>query len=225
MFDLFAPAAPILPEWLLQLNLLRAFIYYITAVLAASVLLRARFYYAVFTLAKHVSQSCPRIFELVRDHWLLCIEDGLLARFGAYALIMSVYSLLNNFVYPESSVSVQQLLQLHPAVLVFHLVLIGWMMAVDFILLARISVIDADRIIRDLTFAEGWLGGNINHLLDRWLGTYNPLMRYARRVAQDNIVWLKDVFRSSLDLMVTQLVLRLVAAFSLFVSMILSQAA
>lgn len=215
MTEILAVRPPLLPSWLLDLNLLRAFIWYISIYFGLSLLLRLRFYRSVYDISLHVRLSCPQIFALVHEHWFVCMKDGLVRLIGIYTGILITYMLLNQLVWPLASISPAGLAALHPGLLAMMLIAIGLMIAVDTVLLAQVGLIDAKQVISDLTWSEQWLGGNINRFLN-FLGKWNPIKRYADSVALENIRWLNVVFRSSLTSMIVQLLLRLAVAGCLF---------
>lgn len=208
---------PVLPRWLLDLNLLRLFIWYISVYFVVSLLLRVRFYRSVYLVSLHVQSSCPQIFRLVHQHWFVCMKDGLVVLIAIYSGILLAYMLLNEFVWPVASITAANLAALHPALLAVMLIAMGIMVAVDVVLMAQIGLIDTARVIADLTWSEQWLGGNLNRFLN-FLGKWNPIKRYADSVALENIKWLNVVLRSSVASMIVQLLLRLSVAASLFLA-------
>lgn len=215
--DAYLSSPPrLLPEWLLNLNLLRAFIWYVSVYFVVSLLLRLRFYKSVYDVSVYVRLSCPRIFGLVHEHWFLCMRDGLFNLIVIYGGILLVYMSLNQLVWPLATINVNLLASVDPGLLVVMLVATGTMLAVDVVLMAQIGLIDTSRVIKDLQWSEEWLGGNLNRFLNL-LGKWNPIKRYADNVTLESIQWLNVIFRSSLAVMIFQLVLRLLVAASLFV--------
>ena len=217
MYELFGAPPALLPDWLLHVNLLRCFIWYISIIFAVGMLLRLRFYWSLYDVADHVSRSCPSVFELVHGHWFVCVKDGIILRVGLYVAVLTVYLALNYLVYPLASINLLQLAADSPALLAFHLVLVGVMVTVDTVLMAQVSVIDADAIKQELTYADGWLGGNVNHFL-QFLGKWNPIQKFADAKARQNLQLLNEVFRNSLALLTVQLVLRITCALALFMT-------
>lgn len=223
MLDVFGSAAPLLPTWLLEANLLRAFLWYISLLFLVSLGLRVRFYHSVYEIAQHVRYSCPRIFSLIHEHWFLCLKDGLITWVGLYLALLVPYSILNNFVWPRARVSFLDLAALSPEYLAFVLVLGGLMLTLDGLLIAQVSVIDAARIKSDLTWSEEWLAGSLYRFLD-YLGRWNPIKLYADALTLENIRWLNRVFRTGLWSMMLQLGLRLSVAAMLYACFLLHPA-
>ena len=214
----FPAAGPILPHFILyDFNLLRGFIWYVSIMFGISLLLRLRFYGSVFSIARHVTESCPNVTSLILQHRFLCIANGLVVRIGIYSGILGVYMALNRWVWPSAFVSLADLAQPYPIVLVGHLVLIGIMITLDTLLIAQVSVVDVDRVTHDLSEAEGWLGGSINQILGL-LGKWNPIKKYADATTRETIVWFNEITRNNLTLLIVQPALRILVAFSLFSS-------
>jgi hypothetical protein len=220
MFDLFAPPHSILPRWLLDVNLLKVFLWYITLLFFVSMGLRLRFYHSVYVIAQHVRFSCPRVFSLINEHWFICLRDGLLTWFSIYLTLLGPYVLLNQFVWPKANVSLADLQDVHHGLVTLLLALIGVMLAIDGILLAQVSVIDTERVRNDLTWSDGWLGGKLNFLLAH-MGKWNPIKWYADKVTHENMRWLNKVFRNSIWSMIVQLAIRMAVAVFLYVSVFL----
>jgi hypothetical protein len=214
--DLF-PAPAILPNAIIEFDLLRAFVWYISAAFAVSLVLRLRFYRAVYLVANHVRVRCPNVHALIHEHWFLCVKDGVVPLVALYATILVVYMLLNQLVWPLAQVSLAELQAKGPGFLALELVLIGVMLTVDAILIGQVGRIDVARVQSDLTVAERWLGGNLNAML-QFLGKWNPIMKYANQMARDNLRWFNEMFRGSLAAMIVELVIRLCVAVSLFLS-------
>ena len=213
--DMLPDAAAILPECVRQFNLLRGFLWYISLAFTISLLLRLRFYYAVLRVARYVSDSCPNIYQLMQRHWILCITNGLVPLVGLYLGILIVYVGLNQFVWPLASINLIELAETGPERLVLHVVAISLMITVDAVLIAQVGVIDSERVQSDLSYAEGWLGGNLNQILQR-LGKWNPIKRYADSKARENLLWFNDIFRANLRLIIAETVLRIGVALLLF---------
>ncbi|MFO0946848.1 MAG: hypothetical protein U1D30_13035 [Planctomycetota bacterium] len=222
MDALFPTPPQLLPQWLLHLNLLRAFIWYISAYFVISLLLRLRFYKSVYEVSVYVRLSCPRIYGLVHEHWFVCMKDGLFNLIVIYGGILLAYMTLNQLVWPLATINVNRLASLDPGLLVLMLAVTGTMLAVDLVLMAQIGLIDTSRVIKDLQWSEEWLGGNLNRFLNL-LGKWNPIKRYADSVTLESIQWLNVIFRSSLAVMIFQLILRLLVAASLFVCYLLGR--
>lgn len=214
--DVFPEAPRILPEAILEFDLLRAFIWYISIYFATSLLLRVRMYVAVFRIIRHVQDECPIIYKLIQKHWLRILTQGLVVMVGVYLILVSIYMVCNQLVWPMAHVDIEFLASIHRIVLVYNLVLIGAMLCVDGVLLVQMAVIDEARVKSDLTWAEGWLSGRINRILDWLAGHKNPIRRYADRQVREYIVWLNKMFRGSLASIIGQIVLRVVVAASLF---------
>lgn len=209
------PPVPVLPEWLLELDLLRGFIWYITGCFTLSMVMRLRFYRAIFLVARHVSDSCPNVYRLLREHWMLCITNGLVYRVLVYVLIVATYSSLNYFVWPRWHTSIADLAHPFPAVLVFVSIVSGIMVAYDVMLIAQVGVIDVHRVTRELNDAERWLGGRLNSVLG-FLGKWNPIKKYADSSARESLRWFNGISHTSVTSMIVMLILRLVVAASLF---------
>lgn len=208
-------AANLLHPVLLHVNLLHVFIVYVTGTFIVSLLLRLRFYVTVFDIARHVRYSCPRLYELIDEHWILCVRQGVFLRMCLYLAILLPYLFLNRFVWPEISVSLEQIAARGQWVPVVEAVLVAIMLTVDGVLLAQVSNVDAERVKFDLTWSERWLGGNVNRLLGL-LGRWNPIKRYADGQAKENLFWLNQVFRNSMSSMIFQVAVRMAVAISLF---------
>lgn len=214
--ELFGPTPFILPEWLLDADLLRMFIWYISLSFAVSLLLRLRFYLAVFAVARHVSDACPNVYRLIHEHWFLCIKDGIVGLVVVYSAILAAYMSMNQLVLPEAQATLSMLAELHPLVLVANVILIGTMLTIDTALTVQVGVLDVTRVTNDLNYAEEWLGSSLNHLLN-FLGRWNPIKAYADSQARESLVWMNSVFRNSVQVMIGQLVLRIVTAGCLFI--------
>lgn len=215
MPDFLPAAAKLLPDFLLHLDLLHLFVLYVTLSFVVSLLMRLRFYLSVFDVVRHVRYSCPSLFELVDEHWILCVRQGIFLRMVLYLVILLPYMFLNRFVWPEISVDLVRLAQCGPGVLVVQSALTALMLTVDAVLLAQVGNVDANRVKADLTWSEQWLGGNVNRLLGI-LGRWNPIKRYADGQAKENLFWLNQVFRNSMSAMIFQVSVRLTVAVSLF---------
>ena len=215
MHELFPPPPPVLPTALRNLDLLHAFLLYITAYFIAGIVLRLRFYWAVYDIGEHVRVRCPHIYALIHRHFWLCFKDGMLQRIGFYGLLVGLYMAANRWVWPKAHVGVENLVGLHPLAFVAMAVLIGVMLGIDLLLLCQVSFVDAERIKADLTWSEQWLGGQIGTLLG-YLGTWNPLRRYADSVTRENFLWLHRIFRENVAYMTIQVAVRMAVAAVLF---------
>lgn len=213
--DFLPPAVPILPEMLLHANLLKLFLIYLGLTFIISLSIRLRFYRSVYEIAMHVRQECPNIFLLIHEHWLMCLSNGLIPLVSVYAAVLIVYSGLNNLVWPFAFVSLHELADPHPWALVAMLCLVGVMITVDALLITQVSRVNVAQTIADLNFAESWLGGHLNQMLN-FLGRWNPIKKYADQKAHENLVWMNGIFHQSVASMIVQLLLRLTVAISLF---------
>lgn len=217
MLQAFDQTFDILPRAVSHYNLLHAFVLYLSLVFALSLLLRIRFYAAVYVIARHIHESCESLFNLLQKHKLLLMKDGIVIWVGMYVAVLLVYSTLNYFVWPWAAISIDDLAKINPASLVFELSLLGLMLALDFYMIAQVTVIDVKRVVTDLTMAEEWLGGRLNSLFDRVLGDWNPIRKFADTKAMENLDWFRGIFRNSLAMMIAQLVVRILFAASLFI--------
>lgn len=215
MPEFLPPAARFLPDFVVHLDLLHLFVVYVSLTFILSLLMRMRFYFSVFDIVRHVRYSCPSLFELIDEHWILCVRQGIFLRMVLYLVILLPYLFLNRFVWPEISVDLTRIERCGHGILVFEAVLAALMLTVDGVLLAQIGNVDADRIKADLNWSERWLGGNVNRLLGM-LGRWNPIKRYADTQAKENLFWLNQVFRNSMSSMIFQVTVRLSVAVSLF---------
>ncbi|QDU59748.1 hypothetical protein Pan216_05800 [Planctomycetes bacterium Pan216] len=214
-FGVFGPPPGLLPYWIMSLNLLHAYIVYITLMFLTSVGLRLRFYSSVLDVARHLSTSCPNVYRLINEHWILTLRGGLLPLVSIYVGLLAFSGLLNLLVLRESAITFEMMLdRKHPLGLVIELTFIGTMIAVDLFVSIRVSQIDTEEVKRSLNFAERWLGSRLNRLL-QVLGRWNPIKQYADTEARAYLEWLNDVFHMSLTTMITQVALRLVVAISL----------
>lgn len=204
-----------LPAWITQLNLLTVFIVYATVIFLVSLLLRLRFYRAVWEICLYVRHSCPSIFKLLEEHWMMFASEGVITRTALYGVVFVPYLLLTRVLLPNSSVTFHILAEVHPLYLVMTLLCAGVLAGVDIFLVLQVSRVDAPRIVADLQTGEYWLGSRINRWLGM-LGSYNPIMRYARALTQQNLVWFNDVFRNSLSIMLFQVACRISVAACLF---------
>jgi hypothetical protein len=211
LIDLFGPIPHILPDWVLTADLLRVFIWYISISFAASLMLRLRFYVSVYSLARHVSEACPSVYRLIHEHWFWCVKDGLLVLVGLYGVLLSMYMALTRLVLPEAHANLEMLANQHPLVVLVCLCFIGTMVTVDTALLVQVGVLDVERVKADLTYAEEWLGGHLNSLLG-FLGRWNPIKAYADSKAKESLVWMNEVFRNSVQVMIGQLLVRISTA-------------
>lgn len=211
MLHLFATPEPVLPEWLLTTNLLALFLWYILILFLLSIALRIRFYRSVVDIAQHVKSFCPRIFNLISEHWILCTRNGLLVWAGAYVGVFIPYYILNRFVWPSVNVTFLDLAAVHHGLLTIELVLVGLMVTLDFVLILQVSVIDTERIKSDLTWSEDWLSGRLFRVLET-LGRWNPIKIYAGAMTAESMIWLNKIFRYGLWSMILQLSLRLAVA-------------
>lgn len=213
--DALGTPAPFLPNAILHVNLLRAFIWYLALMFLFSLGMRLWFYRAVLDVAGHIQSQCPKIFDLINEHWLLILKQGLSAWLSVYLAILVPYSILNQYVWPRASITPSGLASFHPSALAVVLLLAGVMLALDLLLIVQVGVVDAARVKSDLTWSERWLGGNLNRVLDH-LGKWNPIKRYADAITLENMKWLNQVFRNNLRVMIVQLLLRLAVAISLY---------
>lgn len=211
LLELFGPIPHMLPDWIVQADLLRIFIWYISITFVLSLLLRLRFYSAVYALARHISDSCPSVYRLLHEHWFLCVKDGLLVLVGLYSFLLTLYMILTRVVLPEAHATLEMLADLHPLVVLVNLALIGLMVTIDTALIVQVGVLDVHCVKADLTYAEEWLGGNLNNMLS-FLGRWNPIKAYADSKAKESLVWMNEVFRNSVQVMIGQLVLRIATA-------------
>lgn len=129
MLQAFEQPADILPHAISHYNLVRGFILYLSVVFAISLLLRVRFYAAVYVIARHIHESCESLFNLLQKHKLLLVKDGIVVWVGLYVVVLLVYSILNQFVWPLAAISIDDLAKINPACLVFELTLLGLMLA------------------------------------------------------------------------------------------------
>ena len=95
--------------------------------------------------------------------------------------------------------------------------MIGIMITVDIVLTVQIGVVDEDRIIQDLTFAEKWLSGKVYNVL-QVLGRWNPIKNYADNMTAQTMLWLNILFHGSVRSMIVQTAIRVIVGTSLFVS-------
>lgn len=209
------PLAPILPGFLLDINLLSLFVAYITLLFVVSLALRVRFYTAIYEVARYVARSCPNVFRLIHEHWFLCVRDRFLWLVGVYGSIIGLYFLFSRIVWPQASISPAELAAWSPAVLVATLILIALMLAIDMVLTLQTSVIDKETVLRDLKSAEEWLGGRLYAVLNL-LGRWNPIKNYADNLTAEVMLWLNVVFRGSMRMMILQTTLRLLVGTVLF---------
>src|SRR5687767_5082962 len=93
--ELFDHAPAILGDLVLQANLLRAFIWYLSGMFLLSLVLRLRFYLSVYEICKHVKYACPNLFQLIDEHWMLIVRQGMLTRIVLYLIILLPYVILN----------------------------------------------------------------------------------------------------------------------------------
>lgn len=215
--DFLPPAPPILPEVVLEFNLLRGYIWYISITFAFSLLLRLRFYRSIYVIAKHVSDSCPHVYDLLRQHWLLCVANGIYPRVIVYLVVMTVYMVLNEFLWPRARISMAEIASPNPTELVAMLVLIGLMITVDMLAILQVSVIDSERVVSDLNFAESWLSSPLSQFF-QFFGKWNPIKRYASAKARENLTWFNEISRNNLTSLTVQVVLRIVVALGLFLN-------
>lgn len=199
----------------MNFDLLHGFLIYISITFVINLALRVRLYAALYVIANHVRWECPAVYRLLHEHWMLCVRNGIIPMLALYVALMAAYMALNRFVWPLASVSVADLARLGPSILPLELGLVGLMVAFDLLLIGQTSKVDAERVIADLSYAEGWLGGNLNNLL-QFLGKWNPIMRFANQKAQENSLWFNGMFRNSLAALIVALGLRLATAISLF---------
>lgn len=214
---LFEPAPSILPAYVRDLNLLRVFIWYVTALFVASLALRVRFYSAVYAVTRYVARSCPNVFRLIHQHLFLCVRDRLLALVYAYGGILAAYLVLSRWVWKDARVSPAELAELDPAILLLTLVMSGSMIAVDLVLTLQTSVIDEKRVTEDLQYAESWLGSRLSMVLNV-LGRWNPIKNYADHATAETMLWLNILFRGSMRMMILQTSLRIIVGTCLFVA-------
>ena len=213
-------AIALLPDAILHLNLFRAFLWYIGALFAISIVLRIRFYISISALNRHVQDNCPSIYRLIQEHSYELIRNGIIIWISAYLWLLVPSYLLNNFVWPKSSIDVVTIAQWSPSLLVVHLVLIGLMLSIDFVLTIQVSNIDTEKIVNELNASESWLGGEFNRILS-YLGSWNPIKIYADAKTKECIVWLNGVLCQSLASMMVQLGVRLLVVCSLYGSHLL----
>lgn len=214
---LLKPASPWLPPFLLDLNLIRAFLWYIAIMFCVSMGLRLRFYLSIYNITRYIAESCPSVFRLVHEHWFLCVRDKFLWQVGIYGGVVVAYLLLSRLVWPTSSISIQELADWNPAILMTYLLMIGVMIAVDVVLTVQTSVVDEERIIQDLEFAERWLGGKVYNVL-QVLGRWNPIKNYADNMTAQTMLWLNVLFHGSIRSMIAQTTVRVIVGTSLFVA-------
>jgi hypothetical protein len=98
-----------------------------------------------------------------------------------------------------------------------YLLMIGIMITVDVVLTVQTSVVDEDRIIQDLEFAERWLGGKVYNVL-QVLGRWNPIKNYADNMTAQTMLWLNVLFHGSIRSMIAQTAVRVIVGTSLFVA-------
>jgi hypothetical protein len=214
----FKPA-PHLLLWsgLDDINLLRAFIWYVTVMFFLGMLLRLRFYHSLMIITQHVSNRCPNVTDLLRQHWVLCLANGIVPRALTYGLIVALYVILNHFVWPQAEVHIPDLAQPYAEHLVWNILLVGLMVTVDLWLIVQVTVIDVGKTIQDISLAERWLGGSVNQLL-KLLGSWNPIDRYAASTTKQMLEWLNAVTHNSIGLLILQVAIRLWVAGSLYSS-------
>jgi hypothetical protein len=202
-------ATPWLPGPLIRWNLLTGFIVYVTFIFVVSTLLRIRFYHSVYRIALYVKQKCPNVFALLENNWSECVEDGVVVRTIFYLAVLAPYLIFTRVVFPSASLNVVDFAERAPLLFVCMLGLFGLMAGIDLFLLVQVTVVDVPRIVADLELAERWLGGRINRLFERMLGTWNPINRYAQAQTRQTLTWFNGIFRSSMSIMILQVGLRL----------------
>jgi hypothetical protein len=210
-------ATSLLPDAILHLNLFRAFLWYIGVLFAVSIVLRIRFYIAISALNRHVQNNCPSIYRLIQEHSYELIRNGIIIWVSAYLWLLIPSYLLNNFVWPKATIDIVTISSWSPMLLVVHLVFIGLMLTIDFVLTIQVSAIDTERIVNELNASESWLSGEFNRILS-YLGSWNPIKIYADAKTKECITWLNGVLCQSLASMMVQLGVRLLVVCSLYAS-------
>lgn len=214
---LLEKAPPWLPSFILELNLIRAFFWYVAILFLISLFLRLRFYLTIYNITRYIAEQCPNVFRLVHEHWFLCVRDRFLQLVILYGGILVTYWLVSRLIWPTASVSVLDLAEWHPWALLGNLFLIGTMVTIDIVLVGQTSVIDQQRIIQDLKYAEGWLGGRLYRVLNV-LGRFNLIKNVADNMTAQTMVWFNVLFRGSMRSMIAQTAVRVIVGCSLFAS-------
>lgn len=206
----------VLPPWIVHLNLIEILLHYVMTAFLISIFLRLRFYHSIYRLTEYVMTQCPRIYALIDRHKFGFLDRGTILLCGANVIIFLIYFLLIRVFCQGCSMTLAKLAEINPSILVWHLLLAGCMLALDGALIAQVSVIQEQRILDDLRFAEGWLGGKTNQLLENALGKWNPISWFANKQAKESVQWLSELFRYSMTLMIVQLAIRFLLVTSLF---------
>jgi hypothetical protein len=214
MLNLLEAPPPILPDAVFSINLLDAFMVYVTLAFVASLVLRMRLYLSIYRIATFVAASCPNVFKLVHQHIFVLVQNGIVGLGAAYGGVLGVYFLVTKVLFPESSLSVNDLSG-HPLALLCMLVLCGLMVAVDTVLIVQVGTVDPKYVEEQLRFAEGWLGGRINRALDI-LGSWNPIRRIADWQTHVALREFNHLFRYNLALMLYQTAIRAILVLFLF---------
>ena len=77
----------------------------------------SHFHMSIYNITRYVAEACPSVFRLVHEHWFLCVRNRFLWQVGIYGGVLVAYLLLSRLVWPTSSVSVQELAEWNPAIL------------------------------------------------------------------------------------------------------------
>jgi hypothetical protein len=204
--DLLQAPPPILPAKLLEVDVLDAFMVYVTLAFVVSLVLRWRFYMSIYRIATYFAKECPNVFKLLDKHLVMLVQNGIIPMLLAYGAVFGIYFLYTRVFFPGLSLVVAHFAHF-PGWFSAVLALGGAMIAIDVVLILDVGKIDEKYCESELRLAEQWLGGRINRMLDLF-GIFNPIRVYAdyqtRLVMRD----FNKMFQYSLGLILVQTLFR-----------------
>jgi hypothetical protein len=166
-----------------------------------------------YRIARYFAKECPNVFLLVHRHWPALIKNGVTPLVIAYCAILLLFWICTRFVFPGSSLSLAEI-ERTPLFLALTIAGLGAMLAIDCWLIFSVGKVDEQFTMAELRFAEAWLGGRINRMLD-FFG-WNPIRQYADYQTRKVVEEFNSLFRYNLKVMTFQIAVRSVVVVLLF---------
>jgi hypothetical protein len=143
-------------SWLLDVQLIPLFNFYLAAFFAISVVVRFRQYLAIIRLVRAVPERWPRLLQLIRQHAGVFLTWWTVFPMVVSFVLFAVQMIASHWLWPEAHLTLGQLLHLWPAGLVVLICAAG-MIAFDVYWSCSVSEVDRVEIEKYFDQAEYWL--------------------------------------------------------------------
>jgi hypothetical protein len=141
---------------LLDIGLIPLFNLYLALIFIGSTVLRVRQYQAILGLVGSLPGRWPRLFRLVGQHRSIFLTWGTVLPLALTLVLLLVQTLASRLVWPEARMSLRQLLDLWPG-LVMVATCAGAMISFDVYGALQVAPIDRGELEKYFDQAEYWL--------------------------------------------------------------------